>query len=186
MTVSELIAFLQTQPQDLQVAMLSEELCSWVSVDDIDRLPQMGMPVWLYEPGRRIWVGARDETSDGWLWGNTYGSHYYAETGGGNGTWRCNDNEVDDDYSPTHWMSLPAPPQDLPPCRDKNWCLVQQYPGQIVYVHDCWRLVYVSTTDGRHEFFAEQAQRTRLSALSFDAAKKSLIELVRYNRDYPA
>ena len=73
----------------------------------------------------------------------------------------------------------------LPTCRDKHGHLVQ-YPGQIVYVHDNWRLVYVGTLDGRHEFFAEEVSRTKLGPLSFYAAKAALIDLVRYNRDHPA
>ena len=73
-------------------------------------LPALGMPVWLYEPGRGIWVGARADTGDGWLWGNTYGSHYYAETTGGAGAWQCFDNDEGDDYGPTFWMPLPEAP----------------------------------------------------------------------------
>ena len=76
-------------------------------------------------------------------------------------------------------------PDSLPTCRDKNGHCVQ-YPGQIVYVHDSWRLVYVGTLDGRHEFFAEEVSRTKLGALSFNAAKSALIDLARYNRDHPA
>jgi hypothetical protein len=75
-------------------------------------LPEMDVPVWLYEPSRGIWVGARGDTGDGWLWGNTYGSHYHATTTGGKGYWRCHDNDADDDYSPTFWMALPEPPPD--------------------------------------------------------------------------
>lgn len=52
------------------------------------------------------------DTGDGWLWGNTYGSHYHATTTGGKGYWRCHDNDADDDYSPTFWMALPGPPPD--------------------------------------------------------------------------
>lgn len=70
-------------------------------------------------------------------------------------------------------------------CRDKHGHWVQ-YPGRIVYVHDNWRLVYVGTIDGRHEFFAEEVSRTNLGALSFDAAKAALIDLVDYNRAHPA
>lgn len=73
-------------------------------------MPRLDVPVWLYEPKRGIWVGTRGDTGDGWLWGNTYGSHYYAETTGGKGSWRCHDNDVDDDYSPTHWQALPEAP----------------------------------------------------------------------------
>lgn len=76
--------------------------------------PPIGLPVWLYEPGRGIWTGARGDTGDGWLWGNTYGSHFHATTTGGNGRWQSHDNKVDDDYMPTHWMELPTPPNSTP------------------------------------------------------------------------
>lgn len=76
-------------------------------------------------------------------------------------------------------------PGSLPTCRDKHGHWVQ-YPGQIVYVHDNWRLVYVGTLDGKHEFFAEQVSRVSLGAVSFDAAKAALIDLARYERDNPA
>jgi len=83
---------------------------NWIPVREA--LPPMEIPVWLYEPGRGIWTGARGDDGDGWLWGNTYGSHYYATTTSGNGCWLCYDNQTDDDYLPTHWMELPAPPSD--------------------------------------------------------------------------
>lgn len=69
-------------------------------------LPDMDEPVWLYEAGRGMWIGARGDVGDDeWLWGNTYGSHYWDGE-----RWKCSDNEVDDDYQPTHWRPLPLPP----------------------------------------------------------------------------
>lgn len=87
-----------------------------------------------------------------------------------------------DDASP---VECHVRPSSLPTCRDKHGHWVQ-YPGRIVYVHDNWRLVYVGTLDGRHEFFAEEVSRTNLGAVSFDAAKAALIDLARYERDNPA
>ena len=72
---------------------------------------------------------------------------------------------------------------DLPPPRDKNGHLIQ-YPGRICYVHDNWRLVYISTPDGRHEFFAEETSRTKLGHLSLSAAKAAMIDLIR-NKVHP-
>lgn len=62
----------------------------------------------------------------------------------------------------------------LPVARDKNGHLTQ-YPGRIVYVHDDWRLVYIGTVDGRHEFFAEHASRVNLGQISLAEAKQRLI-----------
>jgi hypothetical protein len=70
----------------------------------------------------------------------------------------------------------------LPTCRDQNGQWVQ-YPGQIVYIHDNWRLVYIGTLDGRHEFFAEQVSRRNLGEISFDAAKEALLGLIEYEKD---
>ncbi len=72
----------------------------------------------------------------------------------------------------------------LPTLRDKHGHMVQ-YPGRIVYVHDKWRLVYIGTIDGRHEFFAEEVARINLGSLSFDAAKAAMLDLIRYNKERP-
>lgn len=70
----------------------------------------MDTPCWLWD-GKRIWIGGRGMVdSESWLWGNAYGSIWH------NGVkWEA-DNETDDDYQPTHWLSLPNPPnrQDQP------------------------------------------------------------------------
>jgi hypothetical protein len=62
--------------------------------------------VWLYEEGRGVWIGRFDYVGDGCLWGNSYGSVYLRKD-----QW-LGDNEIDDDYKPTRWMPLPAPPSD--------------------------------------------------------------------------
>lgn len=62
-------------------------------------------PVWLCENGT-IWIGERVFDGDGWLWGNTYMAVYQHP----DGTWASSDNDVDDNYQPTHWQPLPAPP----------------------------------------------------------------------------
>jgi hypothetical protein len=90
------------------LGVVAQPLPFWMPV--VAALPGMDMPVWLYAPDRGIWVGARSDLGEGWMWGNTYGSHYYAETSGGVGVWRCHDNEVDEDYQPTMWMPLPVAP----------------------------------------------------------------------------
>lgn len=78
-----------------------------------------------------------------------------------------------------------VPEHSLPTPRDEYGHMVQ-YPGRIVYTHGKrWRLVYVGTLDGRHEFFAEEATRINLGGLSFEAAKAALIDLIRYNKEHP-
>lgn len=54
----------------------------WQSVG-VD-LPEMGVPVWLYQPGRGIWIGGRGEVNaeEGWLWGNSHCQD------------RCNHNQI--------------------------------------------------------------------------------------------
>lgn len=68
-----------------------------------DHLPDIGQMVWLHENGR-TWIGSRDDGGDGWMWGNSYGHIWH------NGEQWDGDCEQDDDYSPTHWMPLPTPP----------------------------------------------------------------------------
>ena len=77
-----------------------------------------------------------------------------------------------------------VPENTLPATRDKFGHMVQ-YPGRIVYVHDNWRLIYIGTVDGRHEFFAEEFNRIKLGSLSFNEAKAAMIELIQYNEKYP-
>jgi hypothetical protein len=76
----------------------------WISVKD--SLPEIELVVWLHEPQRGSFVGARVDHGDEWLWGNTYGSHFDRH----DGTWSATSLECDDDYQPTHWMPLPAYP----------------------------------------------------------------------------
>jgi hypothetical protein len=76
----------------------------WRNVDEC--LPEFDVPVWLFEPGRNIWIGARSHEVEGWLWGNCYGAAYSRP----DGTWDSDTNECDDDYQPTHWMPLPGVP----------------------------------------------------------------------------
>lgn len=77
-----------------------------------------------------------------------------------------------------------VPENTLPVLRDKHGHM-SKYPGRIVYTHDAWRLVYMGTIDGKHEFFAEQATRVRLGALSFAKAKAAMIDLIQYNKEHP-
>lgn len=78
----------------------------WISVTE--ELPDFDVPVWLWEPGRGAWIGERADDADGWLWGNCYGSEYWHEG------WKSGENMADDDYQPTRWQSLPAPPAGTP------------------------------------------------------------------------
>jgi len=89
-----------------KAAALAEQAygLGWFSVDD--QLPELDAPVWLYEEGRGAWIGGRSDSGEGWLWCNAYGSHYQRA----DGTWSASSMEIDDDYRPTHWMSLPSAP----------------------------------------------------------------------------
>jgi len=78
-------------------------MSNWIPVEE--RLPEIGRAVWLYD-GELIWVGCRDMVdSKHWLFGRSYG-HYWRDENG----WAC-DNEIDDQYQPTHWKTLPNPPK---------------------------------------------------------------------------
>lgn len=78
---------------------------TWISVNE--RLPEFDIPVWL-ACGDNLFIGSRCDDGDGWLWCNCYGSMYWDKT---KGKWASFDAEADD-YSPTHWMPLPEPPND--------------------------------------------------------------------------
>lgn len=90
---------------DGMVAAWNRRASGWVPVSE--RLPELDVPVWLWEPGRGAWIGERGDVGDGWLWGNCYGSEYWNTA---NERWATSSNEADDDYQPTHWQPLPAPP----------------------------------------------------------------------------
>ena len=79
-------------------------MTNWTPVSE--RLPELGVPVWLFENGI-IWIGCRADDADGWLWANCYGSQAYCQEK----LWYCEEAETDDDYKPTHWKSLPEPPK---------------------------------------------------------------------------
>jgi hypothetical protein len=73
----------------------------WIPVTEA--LPPLEVPVWLTDRFG-IWIGARTDDPEGWLWGKTYGTEYYSR-----GQWVANDIEVEDDR-PTHWAHLPRLP----------------------------------------------------------------------------
>lgn len=81
-------------------------MSDWIPTSD--EVPPLNLPVWLFEPGRGIWVGERFDFGggDNWAWANTYGSQRFQA----DGTWYAPSNEIDLDYHPTHWMRLPEPP----------------------------------------------------------------------------
>ena len=78
-------------------------MANWIEIED--QLPDLEIPVWLWGPEDGIWIGARTDDGDGYLWGSSYGSQYRDA----NGCWKSEDMEVDD-YHPTHWMPLPNIP----------------------------------------------------------------------------
>ena len=76
----------------------------WIAVGE--RLPEMDVPVWLYEGGT-LYIGARGDGEDGWLWGKCYSIPYARH----DGSFDMSDCEQDDDYQPTHWQPLPPAPR---------------------------------------------------------------------------
>ncbi len=79
----------------------------WMPIEN--GLPPIDQPVWMRLEHGSIIVGARGEDSDGWLWGNCYGSQYFDTR---TNAWNAGDCEADDDYTVTHWQPLPAAPTD--------------------------------------------------------------------------
>lgn len=81
-------------------------MSKWIKVSN--EFPTIGVPVFLWD-GERIWIGAHDDTGEGWCFGNTYGHFYFNPK---SEEWETSDNNYwDDDYKPTHWMPLPYPPK---------------------------------------------------------------------------
>ena len=74
----------------------------WLEVSK--ELPPLDDMVWLYDPERGPWIGARADDGTCWLWANSYGRIWW------NGVKWDGDKETDDDYKPTHWLRLPTPP----------------------------------------------------------------------------
>jgi hypothetical protein len=66
----------------------------------------------------------------------------------------------------------------IPACRNQYGHLTK-YPGRICYTQANWRLVYVGTIDGRHEFFAEHSSRINLGSVSFQAAKQAMVDIIK-------
>ncbi len=85
-------------------ARRSAATCSpWNHCSDV--MPDLGQIVWLYDAViNTVWLGSREDDVDGWMWGNAYGTVWH------NGEKWDADVEIDDDYTPTHWLALPSLP----------------------------------------------------------------------------
>jgi hypothetical protein len=79
----------------------------WTPVTE--SLPPFDVPVWLIDTDGNIWIGARSDSEDGWLWGRCYDGWYYCNRG----LWLASCVETDDAYHPTHWANLPQPPKHV-------------------------------------------------------------------------
>lgn len=78
----------------------------WISVKD-DKPPE-NEPVWI-STENGMFIGAWTYDGEYWLWGNCYHSQYWNSI---EHQWESYEIQVDDDYQPTHWMSLPNPPKE--------------------------------------------------------------------------
>lgn len=79
-------------------------LGAWVQT--AERLPDMDLPVWLYENGF-VFIGCRGDCGEGWLWAQCY----VVPSFNAQGAWQSVGAEADDDYQPTLWQPLPEPPR---------------------------------------------------------------------------
>lgn len=91
---TERLASAQTTPQP--------EQSGWISVTD--KLPELDVPVWLHHGDGAIILGERASSTDGWMWGTSYGLYFNG------GHWTAVECNPDGDIEPAHWMPLPAAP----------------------------------------------------------------------------
>lgn len=80
-------------------------MSDWIKCSD--RLPELDTPVWLRMPENIMIVGERSSSTDGWMWAACYGFYFNAI-----GEWDANESDASDEYEPTHWQPLPAPPTE--------------------------------------------------------------------------
>lgn len=95
----EAIVALQAESELAQAAGSAWQLIT-------EHAPQCGDVCWLWD-GKTMWIGGRDMVDgEQWMWGNCYGHIWH------NGEKWDGEIESDDDYRPTHWMSLPISPNE--------------------------------------------------------------------------
>jgi hypothetical protein len=82
-------------------------MSEWQTVDttDLRTLPELDVPVWLYDAKDDLgpFVGCRSDSGDGWLWCRCYDDFYWDKK------WIADGSE-EDDLNITHWTPLPEPP----------------------------------------------------------------------------
>lgn len=80
-------------------------MSSWIPVSE--RYPEENTPVWGAAVGQGPMLASVHWDEGGWLWSQV-NAHWWSPKDG----WQC-DAECDDDYGwITHWMPLPAPPEE--------------------------------------------------------------------------
>lgn len=76
----------------------------WISVED--RLPEIGVPVWIDAEGQ-AGIGARCDMNDGtWMWGFALSPPYWDDE---SSSWVIDGYDCENEY-PSSWMPLPSPP----------------------------------------------------------------------------
>lgn len=80
-------------------------MSGWIKCSD--RLPELDTPVWLRMADDIMVVGERSSSTDGWMWAAVYGFYFNQD-----GQWDASESDASDEYEPTHWQPLPAPPTE--------------------------------------------------------------------------
>lgn len=81
-------------------------MSEWIKCSD--RLPDIGVPVWI-DGSDQAGIGARCDLNDGtWIWGFAVYSPYWDDLAK---SWIVDEYDCDD-VSPSRWMPLPEPQTD--------------------------------------------------------------------------
>lgn len=85
-----------------ELLRLTDLLDGWHVIDD--ELPPEETPIWLWD-GKHCFIGEWVHDGYAWLYAKCFDVPWWDNEHG----WRADNSEADD-YNPTHWRSLPQPP----------------------------------------------------------------------------